>query len=226
MTPSLNTRLILNMRSTAPGPHTAPQMAARILDAAIAAFAADGFTSTTVRRIAADAGVSPGLVMHHFGNKEDLRAACDDHVFRTITDHKRDNADASPLRVADMFRDNTLRVHLEYLLTSLLDPSEQGQRFFDFYVDALETIIDDGFAGYRLRPSTDTRAQATVLAILALSPLLLEPRVRRVLGTQDMHGSMTRLIPHLTEIYRHGLFEEVPDPRDAPHAPSAPAEGA
>src|SRR3712207_8086528 len=42
---------------------------ARIRDAAIRRFAVDGF-GTSVRAIAADAGVSPGLVIHHFGSKE------------------------------------------------------------------------------------------------------------------------------------------------------------
>jgi AcrR family transcriptional regulator len=46
-----------------------------ILDAARAAFAADGFGRTTIRRIASDAGVDPALVHHYFGTKSDLYAA-------------------------------------------------------------------------------------------------------------------------------------------------------
>jgi hypothetical protein len=43
-----------------------------IRDAAIGYFAEHGFTSTTVRAIAAKAEVSPALVIHHFGPKENL----------------------------------------------------------------------------------------------------------------------------------------------------------
>ena len=53
---------------------------ARIRDAALVRFGADGFAGTSVRSIAADAGVSPALVLHHFGSKEGLRTACDEHV--------------------------------------------------------------------------------------------------------------------------------------------------
>ena len=53
---------------------------ARIRDAAVDLFARDGFAHVTVRRIATEAGVSPALVIHHFGSKEGLRAACDAHV--------------------------------------------------------------------------------------------------------------------------------------------------
>lgn len=46
-----------------------------VLDAARARFASDGFTATTIRRVAADAGVDPSQVMQFFGSKDDLFAA-------------------------------------------------------------------------------------------------------------------------------------------------------
>ena len=42
---------------------------ARIRDAALARFGAEGIAGTSVRAVAADAGVSPALVLHHFGSK-------------------------------------------------------------------------------------------------------------------------------------------------------------
>lgn len=46
-----------------------------ILDAARRTFAAAGFDRATIRSIAADAGVDPALVMHHFGSKRQLFVA-------------------------------------------------------------------------------------------------------------------------------------------------------
>lgn len=46
-----------------------------VLDAARARFAADGYAGTTIRAIAADAGVDSSLVMQYFGSKEDLFGA-------------------------------------------------------------------------------------------------------------------------------------------------------
>jgi AcrR family transcriptional regulator len=46
-----------------------------ILEAARELFAADGFERTTIRGVAARAGVDPALVMQHFGSKEGLFAA-------------------------------------------------------------------------------------------------------------------------------------------------------
>jgi hypothetical protein len=46
-----------------------------ILEAARARFAADGYGGTTIRRVAADAGVDPSLVMQFFRSKELLFGA-------------------------------------------------------------------------------------------------------------------------------------------------------
>jgi AcrR family transcriptional regulator len=47
---------------------------ARILASARTLFAEQGYERTTIRAIAAHAGVDPGLVMHYFGAKENLFA--------------------------------------------------------------------------------------------------------------------------------------------------------
>ena len=48
---------------------------ATVLSAARGRFAQDGFAATTIRRVAADAGVDPSQVMQFFGSKDDLFAA-------------------------------------------------------------------------------------------------------------------------------------------------------
>lgn len=52
-----------------------PDTRAEILRAARAAFAESGYAATSVRRIAADAGVDPALVHHYFGTKEQVMLA-------------------------------------------------------------------------------------------------------------------------------------------------------
>lgn len=52
-----------------------PDTRGQILDAARAAFAEKGFGRTTIRGVAASAGVDPALVHHYFGNKDDLFVA-------------------------------------------------------------------------------------------------------------------------------------------------------
>lgn len=52
-----------------------------ILDAAVAAFAADGYEGATIADVARRAGVSPGLVVHYFRSKAELFEAVIDDRF-------------------------------------------------------------------------------------------------------------------------------------------------
>src|SRR5215472_6237242 len=65
---------------------------AQIRNAAIAVFAEEGFDAS-FRTIAKRAGVSPGLITHHFGSKDGLRAECDAEVLRQYTAVKIDAVD-------------------------------------------------------------------------------------------------------------------------------------
>jgi AcrR family transcriptional regulator len=61
---------------------------ARIRDAAIERFANEGVAAANLKDIAADAGVSTPLVIHHFGSKDGLRAECDEYVAAVIKEQK------------------------------------------------------------------------------------------------------------------------------------------
>lgn len=52
-----------------------PDTAAAILEAARTSFGERGFNATTIRAVAAEAGVDPALVHHYFATKADLYAA-------------------------------------------------------------------------------------------------------------------------------------------------------
>jgi len=53
----------------------APDTRAEVLAAARTSFAEKGFRGTTIRAVAASAGVDPALVHHYFGSKDDLFVA-------------------------------------------------------------------------------------------------------------------------------------------------------
>lgn len=70
--------MIINVQSL-PDDRTAR---ARIRDEALRLFGNHGPDAVTLRDIAAAAGVSPALVVRHYGSKDGLREAVDDHVVR------------------------------------------------------------------------------------------------------------------------------------------------
>ena len=65
----------MNKRAEKPGPGRRtgqPETRQAILDAARARFTAEGFTATTVRAIATDAGVDAAMINYFFGSKQKL----------------------------------------------------------------------------------------------------------------------------------------------------------
>lgn len=58
----------------------------RIRDTALTLFAGRGFGATSLREVAREAGVAPGLVGHYFGGKAGLHTAVDDHIVGLFRD--------------------------------------------------------------------------------------------------------------------------------------------
>lgn len=81
----------------------------KLLDAALQAFAENGFQGTSTRDIAERAGVHHPLITYHFKNKEQLWRAAADRVFarfiRLLLTVQEETADAAPReRMAAMIR--------------------------------------------------------------------------------------------------------------------------
>jgi AcrR family transcriptional regulator len=106
-----------------------PDTRADILGAARARFAERGFGGTTVRAVAADAGVDPALVHHYFGSKDDLFVAALElpidprAVLAPIAAGGADGAGERFLRVfLSVWDDPELQVRLVGFARGLLDP--------------------------------------------------------------------------------------------------------
>ncbi|WP_157245901.1 TetR/AcrR family transcriptional regulator [Nonomuraea typhae] len=153
---------------------------ARIRDVAMALFARQGVRATTIRGIAEAAGVSPGLVQHHFGSKDDLRAACDEYVLSYIRAQVQAGVTEHNLEDPD-FIENVHRTApplMQYLGRALVDGSPGAAAMFDELVSVTEehlTRSDD--------PQADHRARATVLTAMKLGITVLHEHVSRALGT-------------------------------------------
>lgn len=164
---------MLNMRSVGESDLTAR---ARIRDAAIDRFAVDGF-GASVRAIASDAGVSAGLVMHHFGSKDKLRAECDAHLLATIRRLKRENVAGAAAGESFFHRFAAAEENASvvgYVLRSMQDGSSLAREFIDhMVVDAVE-YTREGVAAGVVVPSRDEAARARYLTLSALGALLLE----------------------------------------------------
>ncbi|MBR8744884.1 TetR/AcrR family transcriptional regulator [Nocardiopsis sp. MG754419] len=150
---------------------------ARIRLAALGLFARQGFAGTSLRAIAAEAGVSHALVRHHYGSKEGLRAAVDEDVldtFDTALDGMgvQEAGTLAELGAASAHLFGSDQVRREYLRRSLLEGGEISARLF---ARLLEGARDRLVAlGGEVEGPAGRWAPYQVL-FLILGPLVLEP---------------------------------------------------
>lgn len=184
---------------------------ARIRDAAIVLFGRDGFDATSVRAVATLAGVSPGLVIHHFGSKDALRAACDDYIVDEFVGRKSElaNGRASALIeqwLADVERMTPL---IDYVARMLTSDSPSADALFDGLHTGTASMIDEQVAAGIMREPLDRDVTALYLTLYGLVPLVMQRQLARGLGADRITAEVIRrsTLPVL-DLYTHGLYAD------------------
>jgi TetR/AcrR family transcriptional regulator, regulator of cefoperazone and chloramphenicol sensitivity len=199
---------VLNVRSVQ-GDLTAR---ARIRDAAIRRWGADGF-GASVRAIAADAGVSPGLVIHHFGSKDGLRAVCDEHVLRSIREAETEAfTQSSPADwLAQLATLDDYAPMVGYLVQTLLAGGDLAATLLERMAKDAETYLADAVAAGRMKPSRDPAARASFLVDVGIGAVLSfvrrHPPVDGDYRTTLRRYAEVNSLPAL-ELYTEGLLTD------------------
>jgi AcrR family transcriptional regulator len=196
-------------RVTAPGDDRTAR--ARIRDEALALFAARGPDRVTLRDVATAAGVSPALVVKHYGSKNGLREAVDAHVtgvFEAMLAQVTDPAAAELPTLAEAVArflpaDSAVP---GYLARMLLDRGPVGSDLFgalySLAVAALGSMVDAGTAA----PGADPAVRAAFLLANDLAVLILRPHLTQVLGTDPLSApGMARWGAEVFAVYAAGL---------------------
>ena len=151
---------------------------ARIRDAAIKLFGERGIEGASIRDIAAEAGVSSGLVRHHFGSKEALREACDKYAKERMLQIGSELTRDGDLTGLDPLVLHPLAFPLQlYLVRSMMDGSETATALFLEGVEAVE----EWTTSFGIDPK-DRRGYAAALAAIKLSVFVFREQVSKALG--------------------------------------------
>jgi AcrR family transcriptional regulator len=193
-----------------------------IRDEALALFARRGPEGVSVRQIAAAAGVSPALVLHHYGSKHRLRVAVDEHVAAVIDGLLADLAGAD-WTAADAMKLSFAELLLQrlppgspipgYLRRLLLAGDRAGTELFRRWHAATLAVLEELAAAGVARPSSDPAVRAAFLLANDLAVLLLRDQLTDVLGVDPLGGQgLHRWTDEALGIYGSGLFahEEPP----------------
>ncbi|WP_021599066.1 TetR/AcrR family transcriptional regulator [Actinomadura welshii] len=183
---------------------------ARIREAALEQFAQHGVKGATFRGIAEAAGVSVGLVQHHFGSKEALREACDAYALDVVRDL---SAASTGGGIHDPgFLAATVRADLpirRYLARALVDGSAAAAHLFDDLVDTTERYFDDVPPGFNPPSTRDPVAYSAALVAMTVGIEVLHEHLSRVLGADTFvpEGSL-RLRRAVLEIFSDKLLSD------------------
>nr|WP_156003853.1 TetR/AcrR family transcriptional regulator [Streptomonospora sp. PA3] len=157
---------------------------ARIRDAALAQFAERGYAAATLRGVADAAGVSIGLVQHHFGTKDGLRRACDTYATDTLASLDGLGVAGGEITDSDflarMFRHSPLI--LRYIARAMVDGSPTAATFFDSGAATAEVFLTRTWPE-RFPPGSDrARDAAAVMAAMHQATIVLHEHLSRRMG--------------------------------------------
>jgi AcrR family transcriptional regulator len=185
---------------------------ARIREAALELFAANGVAATSLRGVAQGAEVSPALVVHHFGSKEGLCRAVDEAVVKRIESAlgevpvergdellaERGHAVVRLLRSQPVLCD--------YLGRALSEDTEASAELFRrLFTSASRdgALVDAG----AIRSKSDPFWRAIHQMLLVVGPLMMRRLIEQELGGSLLEEpNFERWMRANTDLLQNGLY--------------------
>lgn len=201
--------------------------AAVIRETAMRLFAERGAAAVTVREIARAAGVSPGLVIHHYGSKDGLKDAVDRRAVaffeEMIGEFGRLGEEGGGASLAELFavRLESEPAMVDYIRRLLLDGGDAADGLFAKLLDATEAGMRALAAAGAVRPAPDERLRTAFLLSNDLSLVLLHRQIARTVGFDPLtRKGLGPWSAAVLDVYTRGVFA-LPA---APAAPEVPGE--
>ncbi len=176
-------------------------------------FALRGSDVVTVREVAAAAGVSPGLVMHHFGSKNGLKAAVDRRAVEFFDDMVAElvrlGDEGAAASLAEVFAD---RLELEpalagYVRRLLSDGGEAADRLFRVLFETTTAEMDKLVTAGVMRRSADEQVRVGFLLANDLAVVLFRRQIERAIGIDPLsRAGLGRWAAEVLDVYAGGLF--------------------
>lgn len=168
----------------------------QLLKAGMKLFAERGFAAVGLREIAAEAGVSLGLVRTHFGSKDGLREAIDTHVLEEIRALYAAVVEHSSAEVLEQAVEDALdwiprdRDALMYARMSLMERTPGSQALFDEMLAVMRQFVDNNARLGFLQADVDREWAAIYMVFDFIGPAVIEPFAQQAFGKSMYAKSM------------------------------------
>jgi AcrR family transcriptional regulator len=189
----------------------------RLLDAAVACFAADGIAATSLRAIAVKAGVTPALVNYYFGSKERLLEVFIAERVLTVIGALRDNlrdAGDDPRALLGTFVRGVHDAVARYpwwpalwVREVLSDKGALREMLYREIAPQVTHMLARSVAAAQQRGevSADLDPRLVIVSLIGLTmfPLAAESLWRRIFAADDLDRAA--LLRHTLALLDHGL---------------------
>jgi TetR/AcrR family transcriptional regulator, regulator of cefoperazone and chloramphenicol sensitivity len=186
---------------------------ARIREAALERFAANGVAATSLRSVAQAAEVSPALVVHHFGSKEGLCRAVDQTVVKRVElALSKVPVDGSGNGLIEERGDvivTLLRsqpVLCDYIGRALAENTDASAALFHRLFESASrdrALVEAG----AIRAESDPFWRTIQQMLLVVGPLMMRRLIERELGGSLLgKDNFERWMLANTDLLQHGLY--------------------
>jgi AcrR family transcriptional regulator len=187
---------------------------AQLIEVATSAFARDGIAATSLRAIAKEAGVSPALVVHHFGSREKLIEDCIIKALGLWVSEKQEFLDVSLSTALSKWQGAIAEhgVKLQFFRQVLVAGGEPANILFSRMVKESEMMIRAQMDKGQMREAENIPDLALLMTLHGLAPLIMQDQVNNHLGGNFLEPELgSRLAGTNLEIYRRGIYKNTKD---------------
>jgi AcrR family transcriptional regulator len=183
--------------------------AQELIQKGVELFSKKGFNSVSVREITSAAGVSPGLLIHHFKSKEAFIKACIDEVFGEVLSFKTEPNPLDMNTRLNKWKSNPefYKTPLKFFKAVMSSNSEYSKQLFELILDGSRKVLEDGVKNGLVKKPSDLEMTNLVLAVNSLGTILLSDYIRDQLGGEftDPEYAQGFMQANL-EIYTNGVY--------------------
>ncbi len=191
-----------------------PQGRRQLLKAGMKLFSERGFAAVGLREIAAEAGVSLGLIRTHFGSKDGLREAIDAYVleeiralYTAVLEHS--SVEALEQAVSDALdwipRDQDA---IMYARMSLMERTPGSQTLFNEILTVMRQFVDNNAQLGFLQPDVDREWAAIYMVFDFIGPAIIEPFAEHAFGTSMYSRPMiAKRMAFMVRLFTQGFLK-------------------
>jgi len=187
----------------------------QILDTAEKLFAEQGYSATSMRRIADEVGVNPALIHYYFGNKKALLQNVMERSFEPLINtlsEMKDDPQASPGMIANLLLSMAAsHPNIPRLMTrEVLLPGGEMQEFFienmaPLLGGALPGLIDKEKAAGRMRQDADPAISAVLILAVCVFPFIARSLAEPILGIKFDDDGIKFLNQQISALLKEGM---------------------